>query len=113
VEKYGRTRHATDENIIRRMRFSCWVNKAIDTHSGYAILNCFSMATMITRTRLSVTFIRTLPFRLGFTRYPGQTLRLFQVHVGVHGPQTEGQRRPTSISVKRSVGTQTAWRVGW
>ena len=30
VQKYGRAREATDDNIIRRMRFACWV-EAIDT----------------------------------------------------------------------------------
>jgi hypothetical protein len=38
VEKYGRARQATDDNIIRRMRFVCWINKATDTHSEYVIL---------------------------------------------------------------------------
>jgi hypothetical protein len=38
VEKYGRARQATDDNIIRRMRFACWITKATDTHSEYLIL---------------------------------------------------------------------------
>jgi hypothetical protein len=37
-EKYGRTRQATDVNIIRRMRFACWITKATNTHSEYVIL---------------------------------------------------------------------------
>jgi hypothetical protein len=37
VEKYGRARQATDDNIIRRMRFACWITKATDTHSEYEI----------------------------------------------------------------------------
>jgi hypothetical protein len=41
VEKYGRSRQATDDNIIRRMRFACWINKAIDTHSEYVIFIAF------------------------------------------------------------------------
>ena len=41
VEKYSGARQATDENIIRCMRFACWITKATDTHScvaknGYA-----------------------------------------------------------------------------
>ena len=36
--KYCRAGLVTDENIIRRMRFACWVTKAIDTHSEYVIL---------------------------------------------------------------------------
>jgi hypothetical protein len=33
VEKYGTAGQATDGNIIRRMRFACWITKATDTHS--------------------------------------------------------------------------------
>jgi hypothetical protein len=38
VEDYGRTRQATGANIIRRMRFACWVTKATGTHSEYVLL---------------------------------------------------------------------------
>jgi hypothetical protein len=38
VEKYGRAGQATDDNVIRRMRFACWITKATDTHSEYVIL---------------------------------------------------------------------------
>jgi hypothetical protein len=41
VEKYGRARQATGDNIIRRMRFACWITKATDTHSEYVILIAF------------------------------------------------------------------------
>jgi hypothetical protein len=41
VGKYGRAMQATDDNIIRRMRFACWVTKATDTHSKYIILIAF------------------------------------------------------------------------
>jgi hypothetical protein len=37
-KKYGTARQATDDNIIRRMRFACWVTKATDTHSEYVIV---------------------------------------------------------------------------
>jgi hypothetical protein len=33
MEKYGTARQATDDNIIRRMRFACWITKATDTQS--------------------------------------------------------------------------------
>ena len=33
VEKYCRTRHAPDDNIIPRMRTACWIPKATDTRS--------------------------------------------------------------------------------
>jgi hypothetical protein len=41
VEKYGTARQATNNNIIRRMRFACWITKATDTHSEYVILIAF------------------------------------------------------------------------
>jgi hypothetical protein len=41
VEKYVRARQATDDNIIRRMRFACWITKATDTHSECVILIAF------------------------------------------------------------------------
>jgi hypothetical protein len=41
VEKYGTARQATDDNIIRRMRFACWITKATDTHTQYEILISF------------------------------------------------------------------------
>jgi replication initiation and membrane attachment protein DnaB len=30
VEKYGTDGQDTDDNITRRMRFECWINKTID-----------------------------------------------------------------------------------
>jgi hypothetical protein len=41
VEKYGIARQARDDNIIRRMRFTCCITKATDTHSEYVILITF------------------------------------------------------------------------
>ena len=41
VEIYGKTRHATDENIIRRMNFGCRLTKATDTPSKYEIYTAF------------------------------------------------------------------------
>jgi hypothetical protein len=32
---------STDDNIIRCMRFACWITKATDTHSEYVILIAF------------------------------------------------------------------------
>jgi hypothetical protein len=67
VEKYGRARQDTDDNIKQRMRFACFIIKATDT---LTICNnySFSTATVVTRTRPGgggvVTFIRTLPLLL-------------------------------------------------
>ena len=35
IKIYGTTRRATDDSIIRRMRFACWITKAADIHSEY------------------------------------------------------------------------------
>jgi len=37
VEKCGRVRQAADGNIIQRMRLACWITKATDAQSEYAI----------------------------------------------------------------------------
>jgi hypothetical protein len=36
-KKYGTARLATDKNIIRRMRFACWITKATGIHSEHVI----------------------------------------------------------------------------
>jgi len=41
LEKFGRAKQATNENLTRRMRLICWVTKATDTHSEYVILIAF------------------------------------------------------------------------
>jgi hypothetical protein len=38
MEKYCGARQATDDNIIRRVRFPCWITKATNTHLEYVIL---------------------------------------------------------------------------
>jgi len=34
MEKYGRARQATEDNIMERTRFACWINKATDVQAG-------------------------------------------------------------------------------
>jgi hypothetical protein len=48
VENYGRGGQATDGNKIRHMLFGCWINKAADTRSEFAIFYCFSTITIVT-----------------------------------------------------------------
>jgi len=60
VEKYGTARHATDCNIIRLMRFACWINKATNT-LRICNIYCCVLATMVARTRIDYPFIRTSP----------------------------------------------------
>ena len=61
MEKYGRSEQATDDNIILRMRFACWITKATDTHSEYVLIFAFARQQRLHKTRLSVSFIPTLP----------------------------------------------------
>ena len=37
-KKYRKTWPFSDDNIIRRVRSACWINKATDTHSEYVML---------------------------------------------------------------------------
>jgi len=39
--KYGRSGQNTDDNIIQRIRFPCWITKDTDTNSEYVILVVF------------------------------------------------------------------------
>jgi hypothetical protein len=63
VGKFNKAGKATDDNIILRMRFSCWVIKLqthththTHTHSGCVISNyCSSTATMVARTLFNIT----------------------------------------------------------
>jgi len=50
VGKLGRVRQVTDDNIIRRMRFVCWVRKATNTHSEFVILIAFHLQQWPTKT---------------------------------------------------------------
>ena len=40
-EKFGTATQATDDIIIRHVRFACWMTKVTDTHSEYSILLAF------------------------------------------------------------------------
>jgi len=42
VEKYRTARQATDNNIVRRTRISCWITKTTGAHSEYVILIAFA-----------------------------------------------------------------------
>jgi hypothetical protein len=47
VEKYGRARQATDDNIIWCMCFACWLTKATGTHPEYAIFIPFPQQQLL------------------------------------------------------------------
>jgi len=54
---------------IWRMRVACWITVATETHSEYVILIPFVTVAMVTRTRLNITFIRTLPVLFGTSNF--------------------------------------------
>ena len=57
-KKYVISRQATDDNVKRRMFFTYWISKVIETHSEYVILIAsISTVKFVSRTRLSVTLI--------------------------------------------------------
>jgi hypothetical protein len=61
VEKYGRARQATDDNIIRRMLYACWIPKATDTHSEYVILIAFPRQEWLSeRTSMLLLYVHCL-----------------------------------------------------
>jgi hypothetical protein len=55
-----RARQATDHSLIQCMHFARWITEATDTHPKINTY-CFSMATIVMRISLYVTFICTLP----------------------------------------------------
>jgi len=42
-KKYGTSRQATADSVMRRMRIACGVTEAADTHSDYVILIAFPL----------------------------------------------------------------------
>jgi len=65
MENYGGARQAIDDNKTRRTRFAFWITTDTDTHTqNMQDLVFFSMATMVTGTRLGVTLcINDVPKR--------------------------------------------------
>ena len=53
--KYGLAGQVTDDNKNPRLPFACYITKATITHSEFVIINWFSTATVVTRTRLIFT----------------------------------------------------------
>jgi len=62
VWKYVTAGQATDEGIIRRMRFACFVNKVTNTHSVYVILNAFPLQQWLHERVSILRYIHCRPF---------------------------------------------------
>jgi hypothetical protein len=90
VEKYGTARQATDDNIIRRMRFACWITKATDTHSEYATLIYFPRQQWL-RERASM---------LSHTHIPSLVALFLHVLLPPFYVQTRSVGHPVSVSTR-------------
>ena len=60
MEEYDTARQGTDGNVIRHMRFACWINKAIDTYPECVILTAFPKQWLRQRTYM-ISLQGTLP----------------------------------------------------
>jgi hypothetical protein len=97
VEKYNTAIQATNDSIIRRISFECWITKATDTLSRICNISCFSTAKMVTQTRLNITFIRTLSVSSTFLSFSQHTCRLHRIVATVWA---------TFVEVRKSVPVQ-------
>jgi hypothetical protein len=65
VEKCCRARERTDDNIMRHMFLACWITKATDRHSEYAIIIAFPWQQLLCeRASMLRIFMRTWCFCL-------------------------------------------------
>ena len=72
--KYCTAGQDTGHNIIHRMRFACRINRQEYRHALIICNNCsFSSATMVTRTRLSITLHVHCLLRFFFSFFTGIT----------------------------------------
>jgi hypothetical protein len=67
VAKCGRAGQATNDKIIGRMRFACWIPKGTNTHSEYVILTAFTLQQRPHERASMLTFIRRLPVLYKYT----------------------------------------------
>jgi hypothetical protein len=104
---FRKSYQATDDNIIRRMRFACRITKATDTHSEYVILIAFPLQHWLSE-RASILRYNTLScFLLRHTKHvnilPGQKVELpitnnvlHVTYVFVNGHYVNGLQFPTN-----------------
>ena len=56
MEKYGTAGQATEGNIIRYMRFACWIPKATDAHWEYVIIIAFLLQQWLSESALILRY---------------------------------------------------------
>ena len=81
MEKCDWVGEVTDDNIIQRMLFACWITKGRDTHSEHVILIVFPQQQWL-RERAAVLFYTTIP--------PGTFTLIMKYSVSLHQWRTEG-----------------------
>jgi hypothetical protein len=59
MQQYGTARQATDDDIIRRMLFACWITMATETRSEYITVLLFPRKQCLCQSALFLCF-RTL-----------------------------------------------------
>jgi hypothetical protein len=67
VEKFGKARQSTNDNIIRRMRYVRCTSTATDTRSGYVILIAFPRQSSYTKAPTCYVIRRLLELFFLFT----------------------------------------------
>jgi len=82
VEKYGRARQDTDNNIIRRMRFAYLITKATDARSEYLIHITFPRQQWLDVCALILHYLLLPCFLLFLATTPTIRIRLkFGLHI--------------------------------
>ena len=111
MEKYGRASQVTGDNIIRRMRFACWITKDKNAQSEHVIRIAFThkngYATYI-------TFKRTLPVLLIFS-FTISCVKISQMMPCVcrqddtRGPQIAGFQPLREVKLQRRYDACFGW----
>jgi hypothetical protein len=70
VEKYGRAEEASDDIIIRCVRFACWITKATDTHSECVICIAVPRQQWLRERALVLRYTYIVLFVIGWTALP-------------------------------------------
>jgi hypothetical protein len=73
AEKYCRAGQDTDDNMIPRMRFACWINKVTDTHPECVILAAFNGNSVYAITTQCYVMLHALPVVLVLQLYSTHT----------------------------------------
>jgi hypothetical protein len=88
VDKYGRVGEATDDGIIRRMRFTCWITKATDTYAEYIMFISFPRhKSYVIRTSAVLLFT---PGVVGLLSCLHLLMLHKKIHVFAHGSKLPG-----------------------